>query len=450
MNPVNFMTPQQMLAQRLAGVPFQQPSPDQAGDPSLAPAQPAQPSLDYGQFTDAEQQNALGDRLMAGAGSGPVRTGWEGAGRLGKMLSGALLKGSASRSEKEYTKKRSDYLSSAFNGDSSKVGEALISSGDPKLQELGLSFKISQAQREAARAEKETEPMTPAERLAHDDRVASRDTSATQFRDTQTAADRRQEKALGAQATQNELNRANAIKAAATRVGSNGKLVQSTIQLSDGRLMRQYRDGTSEIITLPPTEVGGKGEDAKGQNDPEAKARNAAAAGFGKSAATQAEAEPALDTTFNNIKTSLAALDDPAVRKQAKYALGVASISPKLPGINSDFLSRLEQIQGQTFLQAFSSLKGGGAITEVEGTKATNAMARLQRAQTETEFYKAKAETEKTLEEIYKSAKTRAARGKALLPKSFGLSETPVAVAPPAAPPVAPDHAALLKKYGVE
>lgn len=161
MPQVNFMTPQQMLAQRLAGVPFQQqPAPDQTADPALAPdpAQVTQPSLDYGQFTDAEQQNALGERLMAGAGSGPVRTGWEGAGRLGKMLSGALLKGSAARSEKDYTKKRSDYLASSLSGDNANIGEAFLKSGDPKLQELGLSITLERAKAKAASDAKLDEP----------------------------------------------------------------------------------------------------------------------------------------------------------------------------------------------------------------------------------------------------------------------------------------------------
>ena len=38
-------------------------------------------------------------------------------------------------------------------------------------------------------------------------------------------------------------------------------------------------------------------------------------------------------------------------------------------------------MKGQTFLQAFESLKGAGQITEVEGQKATDAMARLSTAQ---------------------------------------------------------------------
>ena len=46
----------------------------------------------------------------------------------------------------------------------------------------------------------------------------------------------------------------------------------------------------------------------------------------------------------------------------------------------------LDQLGGAAFLQAFESLKGGGQITEVEGKKATDAMARLNRAQSDGEF----------------------------------------------------------------
>lgn len=44
----------------------------------------------------------------------------------------------------------------------------------------------------------------------------------------------------------------------------------------------------------------------------------------------------------------------------------------------SDFMSRVDQLKGQQFLQAYETLKGGGQITEVEGRKAEAAMARMQ------------------------------------------------------------------------
>lgn len=67
-------------------------------------------------------------------------------------------------------------------------------------------------------------------------------------------------------------------------------------------------------------------------------------------------------------------------------------VQGRLPGYSSDtqdFIVRLDQAKGQTFLQAYQSLKGGGQITEVEGIKAENAIARLNRAQSDEAFQQA-------------------------------------------------------------
>ena len=62
---------------------------------------------------------------------------------------------------------------------------------------------------------------------------------------------------------------------------------------------------------------------------------------------------------------------------------------PNFSGGAQDFQARLDQLKGSVFLQAYTLLKGGGQITEVEGQKAQNAMARLQEAQTEGAFRQA-------------------------------------------------------------
>jgi hypothetical protein len=75
--------------------------------------------------------------------------------------------------------------------------------------------------------------------------------------------------------------------------------------------------------------------------------------------------------------------------KQAVGASRLLGIQ-KIPGTPAkDFDIRLDQLKGQQFLQAFESLKGGGAITEVEGKKATDAIARMDAAGSESEFIKA-------------------------------------------------------------
>jgi hypothetical protein len=54
---------------------------------------------------------------------------------------------------------------------------------------------------------------------------------------------------------------------------------------------------------------------------------------------------------------------------------------PPMTQAGTDLLAKIDQVQGQAFLRAFESLKGGGAITEREGLAAERAIARLQRSQ---------------------------------------------------------------------
>jgi len=51
-----------------------------------------------------------------------------------------------------------------------------------------------------------------------------------------------------------------------------------------------------------------------------------------------------------------------------------------------DALARYNQLKGTAFLSAYQLLRGGGAITEAEGKKAEDAMARLDRSQSEADF----------------------------------------------------------------
>lgn len=105
-----------------------------------------------------------------------------------------------------------------------------------------------------------------------------------------------------------------------------------------------------------------------------------------------------------------AAIDLPKVMDQANYSIkllddiishpgmstvvgapGITGIPAKLgvpiPGTDAaDFMTRLEQIKGGQFLQAYETLKGSGQITEIEGVKASNAIARMSTAQSEKEF----------------------------------------------------------------
>lgn len=80
----------------------------------------------------------------------------------------------------------------------------------------------------------------------------------------------------------------------------------------------------------------------------------------------------------------------------------------KVPGTEAkDFDIRLDQLKGKQFLQAFESLKGGGAITEVEGKKATDAIARMDAAGSEKEFIRAAREFQDVIRQGAERAKQK-------------------------------------------
>lgn len=82
-----------------------------------------------------------------------------------------------------------------------------------------------------------------------------------------------------------------------------------------------------------------------------------------------------------------------------------------VPGTDAaDFQARFDQVKGASFLEAFESLKGGGAITEKEGAKATEAINRMALAQSEREFVSAARDLQEVVRKGVANAQTRAAR----------------------------------------
>jgi hypothetical protein len=111
-----------------------------------------------------------------------------------------------------------------------------------------------------------------------------------------------------------------------------------------------------------------------------------------------------LETANNSLATIDSILNHPGL----EAATGLNSvINPAnfIPGTDAhDFALASQQLQGQAFLVAFESLKGGGQITEPEGKKATEAIAQLSRAQSTPQYRKAL----RTLRDIVVRAKDRA------------------------------------------
>lgn len=86
--------------------------------------------------------------------------------------------------------------------------------------------------------------------------------------------------------------------------------------------------------------------------------------------------------------------------------------SPTMPGTaKADFAPKLAQVVGQNFLNAYSTLRGAGAITEQEGAKAQEAMGRMSTAQSKEAFLTALQDLKAVLVAGYQRMSGQAAMG---------------------------------------
>lgn len=106
--------------------------------------------------------------------------------------------------------------------------------------------------------------------------------------------------------------------------------------------------------------------------------------------AEKAERERAISAQRDSVNAQLGVIDkalNHPGRETVTGMSGVLNPTNYMRGTDArDFQVVNDQLQGAAFLQAFESLKGGGQITEVEGKKATDAMARLNTAQSDGEY----------------------------------------------------------------
>lgn len=135
--------------------------------------------------------------------------------------------------------------------------------------------------------------------------------------------------------------------------------------------------GTEYVLLDPITRqpVGRIPKDIAGQ---------ASATAQGKAQGEAAAAYPQVEEAANNMLGTIdSLLNDPYLDSM------VGAVDTWRPNVSSSAArvqSKMDQIRGQSFLQAFNSLRGGGQITEVEGQKATDALARMNTAQSESDY----------------------------------------------------------------
>ena len=102
-------------------------------------------------------------------------------------------------------------------------------------------------------------------------------------------------------------------------------------------------------------------------------------------------------------------------------AVGFGLGAQYIPGTDArGFKARHEEVLGQAFLDAFEALKGGGAITQIEGEKATSARTRMALATSEKEYMDAAREYQGVLKRGIENARSRIQRSGGTPPPSSG------------------------------
>lgn len=326
-------------------------------------------------------------------------------------------------------------------GDPMAAYQGLVSSGVPDLQKIGMQGMIQVPEmqaRQRERAEDRTfradqaaaERQARADQLAataqaraeqaqmmHQlrmDQLAAQNASAAE----RAAADRefRAQQLQLQQDFQREMKRLGGVVAGA-------QPYFQPVQTAQGVFAFNARTGKVEPVTGP-----GGAPIVGAAADP---ALQGAIAGAKSGAQTEAKltTESRLDApkAIAQAEETIRLVDDLLKAPGFKQAVGGSRLLgiQKIPGTAAkDFDVRLDQLKGQQFLQAFESLKGGGQITEVEGKKATDAIARMDAAGSEAEFTKAAREFQAVIRtgmERAKKAQSGAAAPPAAAPKRIRL-----------------------------
>lgn len=104
-----------------------------------------------------------------------------------------------------------------------------------------------------------------------------------------------------------------------------------------------------------------------------------------------------LQSSLASSANALTLIDGLLIDPDLSAGVGFNSVKSIIPATKAkELASRINQIKGDVFLRAYEGLKGGGGITEIEGKKAEQALARLDPAMSVDDFKKALSELRQT------------------------------------------------------
>ncbi len=144
----------------------------------------------------------------------------------------------------------------------------------------------------------------------------------------------------------------------------------------------------------------------------------AAATATGKA---RGEASVALPGTEAAATQILGLIDEVRKEKGLGRDLSHGSIGGRMGpigGAQAAYIGKVDQLKGRAFLEAYSILKGGGQISEIEGKKAEQAIARLSRVQDIGDFNRALDDLEGVVKSSVTTARQKAGVSGASQPPS--------------------------------
>lgn len=145
---------------------------------------------------------------------------------------------------------------------------------------------------------------------------------------------------------------------------------------SDGAIVAVNKHNPKDFSVLVPPGASKAIADQKGEE----KRAEVTGEGQGK---IQVGLGPAIDKAQSALDTIEKVRNHPG----RQYGVGALGVLPAIPGTQqAGFVALNNQLKGSVFLDAYEQLKGAGAITEVEGAKAEQARARLDRAQNQQDY----------------------------------------------------------------
>lgn len=186
----------------------------------------------------------------------------------------------------------------------------------------------------------------------------------------------------------------------------------------NGQTAQQITWGTDDKGNYVPMQASRDGKLVASQMPPNVTPVPAEVLAFRKAAATEqgqgaGKAKVDLPAVRTNANMMFDAID--AIEKDENLPAMTEGVRAWLPNVTQKARSsqaRIDQVQGKSFLQAYAGLKGGGAITEAEGAKATASLSRLQELRVGTPEYKrALADLRREVQALVALAEQKAAAG---------------------------------------